>query len=102
RFRIRRGERFYYQRLEIAGLKRIPERKARSFFMETDLLVPIKSTRLYTPSRLERSLSDLREALARKGFADATVVVGELTRNDSNGAVRVRVEVNEGLPTTVR
>jgi outer membrane protein assembly complex protein YaeT len=100
-FSIRRGPRFYYRNLEIVGLKTLSESKARSFFMETDLLVPIKGTRIYTPSRLERSVADLREALARKGFAEATVTVSQLDRSD-RGAVRVRIEVKEGLPTTVR
>jgi outer membrane protein assembly complex protein YaeT len=102
RFRVRRGVRFYYQRLEIVGLKSLPDKKAKSFFMETDLLVPIKSTRIYTPSRLDRAVGELKEALARKGFAEASVTVAHLERNDRNGAVRVRIEVKEGLPTTVR
>lgn len=102
RFRIRRGPRFYYQKIEIEGLKSISEKRARSFFMETDLLVPIRSTRIYTPGRLELSVTDLREALARKGFAEATVVVSQFDRSDQSGAVRVRIEVKEGLPTVVR
>jgi outer membrane protein assembly complex protein YaeT len=94
--------RSYYEQLQIVGLKSLSEKKAKSFFMETDLLVPIKSTRIYTPSRLDRSIAELKEALARKGFADASVTVAHLERNARNGAVRVRVEVNEGLPSVVR
>jgi len=102
RFRIRKGPRYYYRELEIVGLKSIPEKRARSFFMETDLLVPIRSTRIYTSSRLNRSIADLKETLARKGYAEAEVTVAKLERNQRNGAVRVRIEVKEGLPMTVR
>jgi outer membrane protein insertion porin family len=102
RFRIKRGVRFYYRRLEIIGLQSLPDKRARAFFMETDLLIPIKGTRVYTPSRLERSVSSLKEALARRGFADASVSVAHLDRDERSGAVDVRIEVNEGLPTRVR
>ena len=102
RFRIRRGVRFYYDRLEIGGLASIPWHKATEFFMETDLLVPARSTRIYTPSRLDGSVHALREALARKGLVDAAVTVAHLERNERNGAVRVGIQVKEGLPTTVR
>ena len=47
-------------------------------------------------------MSGLGEALARKGFENASVKVAELDRNDSTGAVRVRVAVDEGLQTIVR
>jgi outer membrane protein assembly complex protein YaeT len=100
--RVRRGVRFYYEQVEIIGLKSLADKIAKNFFMETDLLIPIKSTRIYTPSRLDRSTSDLKEALARKGFAEASVTVAHLERNDRSGAMRVRIEVKEGLPTTVR
>ncbi len=102
RFRVRRGVRYHYQHLAIRGLKSISQSKARAFFVETGFLVSLKSTRIYTPSRLDRSIGDLTEALGRKGFERASVKVAHLERNDSTGAVRVEIAVEEGFKTLVR
>jgi outer membrane protein insertion porin family len=102
RFRVRRGVLYYYQHLTIHGLKSLSPAEAKGLFVEIGFLVPLKGTRVYTPSRLDRSVADLTEALARKGFEHASVNVAELTRNDSNGAVRVTLSVEEGLKTWVR
>src|SRR5947207_3670156 len=75
RFRVRRGVRFYYRHLSIQGLESLSQSEAQALFVETGFLVPLKSTRIYTPSGLERSIGDLTEALARKGFEHASVKV---------------------------
>ena len=72
RFRVRRGARYYYRHLAIRGLKSLSPSQARAFFVQIGFLVPLKSTRIYTPSRLDRSISDLSGALARKGFENAS------------------------------
>src|SRR5437867_4062711 len=68
RFRVRRGVRYYYRKLAIHGLKSPALLEARALFIQTGFLVSLKSTRIYAPSRLDRSVSDLTETLARKGF----------------------------------
>ncbi len=78
RFRVRRGVRFYYRHLSIQGLESLSQSEAQALFVETGFLVPLKSTRIYTPSGLERSIGDLTEALARKGFEHASVKVSHL------------------------
>jgi outer membrane protein assembly complex protein YaeT len=102
RFRVRRGVRYYFHHLSIHGLKSFSQSEARTLFVETGFLVPLRSTRIYTPSRLDRSIGDLTEALARKGFEHASVKVTQFERNDTNGAVRVALNVEEGLKTLVR
>src|SRR5438093_2706012 len=102
RFRVRRGVRYYYRKLAIHGLKSLASSEARALFVQTGFLVSLKSTRIYTPSRLDRSVSDLTETLARKGFEHPSVKVVGLERNDSTGAVSVEIAVEEGLRTLVR
>jgi len=102
RFRVERGMRYYYRTLTIHGLKSLSSPEARSLFVQTGFLVSLKSTRIYTPSRLDRSVSDLKETLARKGFEHPLVTVSGLERNDATGAVRVDVAVEEGWQTLVR
>ena len=102
RFRVRRGLRFYYRHFAIHGLQSVPPSEGKAFFVEIGFLVPLKSTRIYTPSRLERSITDLTGALARNGFEHPSVKVAGLERNDSTGAVRAEIAVEEGLKTLVR
>ena len=102
RFRVRRGVRYYYRHLSIQGLKSLSQSEAQAFFVESGFLVPLRSTRIYTPSRLDRSIGDLTETLARKGFENASVKVAHFERNDTTGAIRVELTVEEGLKTLVR
>jgi outer membrane protein assembly complex protein YaeT len=102
RFRVRRGVRYYYGRLSIQGLKSLSQSQAEAFFVETGFLVALKSTRIYTPSRLDSSIGGLAEALARKGFEQASVKVTRFERNDTTGAIRVELSVEEGFKTLVR
>src|SRR5213083_119854 len=102
RFRVRRGVRYYYRHISIQGLKSLSQSEAQAFFVESGFLVPLRSTRVYTPSGLDRSIGDLTEALARKGFEHAFVKVAHFERNDTTGAIRVELSVEEGLKTLVR
>ena len=54
RFRVRRGLRYFYRHLAIHGLRSVSPSEGKAFFVEIGFLVPLKSTRIYTPSRLER------------------------------------------------
>lgn len=101
-FRVRRGVRYYYQDLEITGLQTIRRVPAERYFISAEGLLPLKGTRVYTPSRFNRSIANLEEALIRRGFAQARVEILTLQRNDQTGAVRAHVHVEQGLPHVVR
>ncbi|HKS38668.1 MAG TPA: BamA/TamA family outer membrane protein [Verrucomicrobiae bacterium] len=102
RFRVRRGVLYHYKRIDIAGLGSLSQVKARSLFVEAGFLVPLKGTRIYTPSKLQRSIDDLAGALEREGFENASVTATRFERNDTNGQVRVQITVREGFKTLVR
>src|SRR5262249_23646232 len=52
-FRIRKGVLYYYQSIQFDGLKSISPQQASSYFSETDTLLNLKRSRIYTPERLK-------------------------------------------------
>jgi len=102
RFKIRRGVLFHYDKLEFNGLKALPEKKARSYFIETGGLVPLKRNRVYSPEHVKNSVANLGQVLNRMGFQEASVTVGEIQQDDKTGNVSVRIDVNEGPEYIVR
>jgi len=102
RFKIHKGVVYHYQQIKIEGLTIMPEKKARAYFVETGLLLPLKVHRVYTPERLSRSLSSLTLVLERQGYEQAKAAVSELSRDDKTGAVNVRVRLEEGRKSVVR
>lgn len=96
RFRVAKGRFFYYERLEFTGLKHLSEREARAFFYPVEPLVSLASFRPYSPTRLQSSAGNLRQALVNQGFRDATVRPENITLDDDTGAVRLRVRIVEG------
>ncbi|MDQ6631293.1 MAG: BamA/TamA family outer membrane protein [Verrucomicrobiota bacterium] len=101
-FKLKKGVLYRYGTIDFKGLKSIREKEAKSFFVEQGVLVPLKKTRIFTPQKLERSVSSLREVLARKGFETATVTATNIVRHDKNGKVNVTVQVREGKKSIVR
>lgn len=101
-FRIEEGLLYYYAGLEFEGLETLTEKEARSFFVETGTLLPIRRNRIYTPENVERGLSSIVETLERRGYQSAQAEITEVERDDKTGAMRVRVEVKEGLKSVVR
>jgi outer membrane protein insertion porin family len=101
-FKVRRGVRYYYEHLEIQGLKSMKQAQAERYFISVEALLRLKGSRVYTPQRLDRSLSNLREALARMGYAQARVEVATFQQDDRTGAVRVGLVVDEGLLNVAR
>ncbi len=101
-FRAVPGVKYYYAELTFSGLDAITAAEASRYFISTEGLLQLKSMRIYTPARLNSSLANLRESLARRGYANARVEVAELDKNDATGAVKVRVQVDQGIPTVVR
>src|SRR6185369_384857 len=73
RFEIHKGRLYYYEQIGFEGLETITEKQARSYFIETGFLLNLKRTRIYTPEKLRRSLSNLTDALERQGYESAKV-----------------------------
>ncbi|HWX21700.1 MAG TPA: BamA/TamA family outer membrane protein [Candidatus Binatia bacterium] len=101
-FKIHTGVLYYFQSLSFEGLQTLPEKQARSFFLETDILFHIKQARIYTPEKLERGLSSLTEILDQQGYNEAKAEVAALHRDDRTGAVRVRIRVRRGAQFIAR
>lgn len=96
RFHIQKGVLYYYQDLEFSGLKSVPEKQARSYFLETETLLHLKHARIYTPERLQRGISSLTDVLDLQGYQKAKAEAKDVQMDDKSGAVRVRVDVDEG------
>jgi outer membrane protein insertion porin family len=101
-FQIARGIRYYYDTIEFRGLESIREREARGYFIERGALLPLKSTRIFTPGRHQSGLSSLNEALARLGHVDARVETARLLQDDESGRVQALIEIEEGPRSMVR
>jgi outer membrane protein insertion porin family len=95
-FVIHKGVLYFYDTLEIEGLTVVPEKTARSFFVETGNLLPIKQTRVFSPDRLERGIASLTEVLNRRGYESAQVLAGQTRQDDRTGSVNVQLAVKEG------
>src|ERR1051325_10131597 len=101
-FKIHKGVLYHFQGLEFRGLASITPKQARSYFVETEILLNVKHARIYTPERLRGGISSLTDSLDRQGYQNATVEATELSRNDQTGAVSVRVDVHEGQKFIIR
>ncbi len=101
-FRIRKGPLYSFKTLQFEGLEAVSVRQARSFFTETDALLSLKRSRIYTPERLRQGISSLSEALDRQGYAEAKVEAVQLKRDDSTGEISVRIKVQQGPRFFVR
>lgn len=102
RFVIKKGVLYHYEQLEFNGLTAIPEKKAKSYFIETSGLVPLKQNRVYSPERLKNSVSSLSLVLNRMGFEEAKVTVGTPEQDDRTGNVSVKIDVVQGPLFMVR
>lgn len=102
RFKIHKGILYHYQEIKIEGLTTMPVKKARAYFVETGLLLPLKAHRVFTPEKLQHSLSSLIEVLEQQGYGQARATASHLDRDDKTGAVNVQVHVEEGRKSVVR
>lgn len=101
-FQIDKGRLYYYENLSFTGLDGpLVDGEARKFFITSDSLFTPKSSRVYTPARLERSVNGLRESLVRGGYRAAEVNAGDPELNHITGAVTVSVSVAPGVKTVV-
>lgn len=95
-FKVYEGRRYFFQKLTFTGLQAVTEKQARSFFIETDALIPLKASRIFTPGRLKRGIATMTELLQRAGFQDARVYAADLQQDEQTGAVKVRIDVDQG------
>jgi outer membrane protein assembly complex protein YaeT len=96
RFYIHKGVLYYFKSLEFHGLTAVSSKIGQSYFFETDSLFSSKTARAYTPDRLRRGESSLRDVLDRQGYQDARVEAAVLSQDDKTGAVKVSLNVFEG------
>jgi outer membrane protein insertion porin family len=101
KLRIERGQRFTLREITFTGLFALEPKNARAFFIGEDRLISLDAERLYSPGRLQRSLSNLEEALRQKGYAQAVVNAGAVDLDAASGQVRATVVVTEGLRSIV-
>lgn len=102
RLRINRGTRYFYQDVQFTGLATIPEKTARSYFIQSGGILRLKIYRIYSPLRLKRGLSSVSEILERQGFRDAQVTTNNMEQNDRTGAVNIQIRVVQGTRYVVR
>lgn len=95
-FHVEPGVRYHIEEVAIGGLTALSDEEGQAFFMSESYLLPLASTRIFTPSRFQRSQSNLEEELRRKGYASASVTGETVSVDDSSGEVRLKVSVVEG------
>jgi outer membrane protein assembly complex protein YaeT len=95
-FHVRPGQRFVLQEVGFTGLAGISTATARSFFLGEKTLFSLDSRQVYSPGRLNRSISNLQEALRRLGYAEVSVKAADLRVNPANGRVKVAIQVVPG------
>jgi len=101
-FRIQKGVLYHYKTLGFAGIETLTDKQARSYFVETAILLHPKSARVYTPEKLRNGVSNLKDVLERTGYEEVTASVEDLKENDKNGQVTARVRVTQGPKSIVR
>jgi outer membrane protein insertion porin family len=95
-FKVNKGLLYHYRELEFEGLASIPEKEARSYFLETGTLLRLKRARVFTPAGLQRGVSSLTSRLERLGYHEAAVTVVREDVSPESGEARVRLRIEEG------
>jgi len=101
-FTIVKGVLYHFQDLRFEGLESITAKEARAYFIETDMLLHLRSARVFTQERLQRGLSSLTDILDRQGYAQATAKADRVVRDNKTGSVDVQITVHQGPKVIVR
>lgn len=101
-FHVQKGVLYFFHSLAFEGLNVIPEKQARSYFIEADMLFNDRSASIFTPERLERGVANLTQVLDQQGYREARAEPSRVVKNDKTGAVDVRVQVQPGPKFVVR
>ena len=100
-FKVNEGVLYHYRTVSLEGLHAVTQKEARGFFVERGLLLPLKSSKVFTPQKLRRGLSSLLEVLERRGYENAEITQTNVVQNDRDGNVDVKIAVKEGPKSVV-
>jgi len=95
-FEIHKGHRFHITDVQFHGLLVLRPDQARSYFRGDGILAAFTSERAYSPDRLNRSLSNLRDDLLRRGYAESVVKAEPPQIDHATGAVKLMIDVTQG------
>lgn len=96
RFRIAKGVRYEFSKIDLVGLKSLKSEAAREYFLGEKVLIRRGSARAYSPTHLRRALESIENELRRIGYADAKAAAETVQIDDKSGDVNVVVDVHEG------
>jgi len=94
--RIKPGVRFLFDQVHFSGLQALKEEVARQFFIGEQVLIGGKGNRVYSPSKLRGSVTNLERELQRLGYADAKATAQNLRLDHHTGKVDVDISVDQG------
>src|SRR5260221_1814493 len=100
-FKIRKGVLYHYRKLRFEGLETVREKPARAYFVETGSLLHLRSSRVYTPEKLNCCINSLTEILERAGYEHVSGSAANLVEGTKSGAVDVTVQVKQGPKSIV-
>jgi len=95
-FEIRKGHRFRVTAVEFRGTMALRPDQARTYFLGDGILAEFTSEQAYSPDRLNRSLSNLRDELRHRGYADAEVTAQPPEVDHATGQVKLLIDVKQG------
>lgn len=101
KFVVDRGRQLQLARVDFKDLHALREEDARGFFIGGNMLITAAASRVYSPGRLQRSVSNLQEELLQQGYAEAVVTLGDVRIDQAAGTATAEVFVAEGLPWVV-
>jgi len=96
RFDLVKGPRFFYESLEIEGVKAMDLVDAESFFYSPPLMFQGRESLVFTHSLLKSGVSNLKVHLNSLGYISAQADFELVSLDKESGAVSVRIEVEEG------
>ncbi len=101
-FEIKPGVLYFYDQIEVEGIKAIPEKAVRRYFVPTSTLFVRQVDRAFTPGNLDTRINRLVRQLNSLGYLDARAVSRNVERDDKTGAVRVQLQFDQGSLYRVR
>jgi len=95
-FRLKRGVRFHYRKVEFSGLHFLKRSAALGFFYPTGSLLAPAAERPYHPETFRKAMRNLQRRLRDEGFREATVSAAALQVDEASGNVDAAIRVVEG------
>jgi len=95
-FHVTKGIRYVVDDVKINGLKALPIKSAKGYFLPGQALFATGKDRAYTPSKISRSADALLDELRQRGYAEAVVREAGIQIDDKSGRVTATIAVVEG------